>query len=79
LPKAKKLVTTGIYSRLRHPIYAGQILVCAGWIISFNSWLVFGISAVVIAIAISRAIIEEKVLTKEFGKEYLAYKKRTWL
>tara|TARA_Y100000310_G_C20626110_1_gene785993 strand:+ start:1222 stop:1635 length:414 start_codon:yes stop_codon:yes gene_type:complete len=77
LPIAKKIVTRGIYSKIRHPIYIGQALCAAGWIFIIESLAVRVICVAIILITIVRAILEERVLTKRFGKQYLEYKKRT--
>ena len=76
-PLAKRLVTQGIYSKIRHPIYLGQALCAIGWVLIFESMLVRVIGLVIILITIIRAVLEERVLTKRFGKQYLEYKKRT--
>ena len=39
-PQAEKLITNGIYSKIRHPIYVGLSLIFMGWTcLSNNLWL----------------------------------------
>ena len=78
LPKAKKVVQTGIYSKIRHPIYFGLSLTLIGWIFLIRTEVSIILSIIVILSLIARAYYEEKILIKKFGKEYLKYKKETW-
>ena len=78
LPKAKKLVTTGIYSKIRHPVYVGCILTFLGLSIITNYLLVWISLFLIILMQTLRAKKEEETLIKKFGKRYLAYKKKTW-
>ncbi len=71
------LITTGLYSKIRHPMYLGFIL----WLIGFPVFMqsiVTLVSAVIwIACFISWQILEEKELEKKFP-DYKEYIKRTW-
>lgn len=72
------LVTTGIYSRIRNPIYLFASTTLLGLILfSGYPWLLL-IIPVVAAIQIRRARIEQRLLAEKFGEEYLAYKRQTW-
>ncbi len=76
--KASILVTTGIYSRIRNPIYIFGGLVMAGIILCVNlPWLLL-VFAVLIPMQIYRSRNEERVLTEKFGAAYLDYKRQTW-
>ncbi|MCX6750013.1 MAG: isoprenylcysteine carboxylmethyltransferase family protein [Candidatus Pacearchaeota archaeon] len=82
IAKAKKLVTTGIYSKLRHPIYFGGFLVIFGTIIftigeNINIHLII-IIILYIIFQVIRIISEEKALEEKFGKKYLKYKESSW-
>lgn len=78
LPKAKRLVTHGIYSRIRNPIYVGLTFVLVGWSLIMNSLLMWIITLVITISSVIRAHLEAKILYGKFGKEYLEYKKKTW-
>lgn len=78
LPKAKKLVKEGVYRKIRHPIYVGLSVVLLGMAIYFMSLLWLVAFVLITVMDICRAIAEEKVLSKKFGKEYAEYRKTTW-
>ena len=74
----KGLVTHGIYSKIRHPIFFGVILVYLGMEFIFQS--IYGLLLVIFVLIpfyIYSAIEEEKILSKMFKDEYTAYKKKT--
>ncbi|MGP8271464.1 MAG: methyltransferase family protein [Terracidiphilus sp.] len=76
--KATTLVTNGLYSRIRNPIYVFSSLVIAGIILWVDRpWLLF-IFAVIIPMQIVRSRIEAKVLEEKFGAAYQEYKRNTW-
>ena len=77
--QAKQLVTGGLYSRIRNPIYVFGSLFIGGYILLLNrpSWLL--IFVIVIPMQIWRAGKEARVLEAKFGEEYRAYRERTWL
>ncbi|MEN3042798.1 MAG: isoprenylcysteine carboxylmethyltransferase family protein [Fervidobacterium sp.] len=76
--KDKKLVTNGLYSKIRHPSYTGEIVAFLGLALIFqhipSSIFVFAFPAIAF---VYRAFLEEKKLIEEFGEEYLQYRKRT--
>jgi protein-S-isoprenylcysteine O-methyltransferase Ste14 len=80
MPMSKKadpeLVTTGPYSRIRHPIYAGIILAMAGTAIAVSLyWLL----AVVLlgGYFVYSAVVEERTMAGAFPDTYPAYKQST--
>jgi protein-S-isoprenylcysteine O-methyltransferase Ste14 len=79
--KSGKLVTTGIYSHVRHPLYLGVIVMYLGF--TFYSFSLLSLLPWLLAVAAynKMANYEEQVLAKRFGKEYLDYKKsvRKWI
>jgi protein-S-isoprenylcysteine O-methyltransferase Ste14 len=69
----------GVYRFIRHPSYSGSLLSFIGFGISLNNWLSLISVIALITIALVRRIsIEEKVLTNQFGADYLEYKRRTY-
>ena len=76
--KATILVTTGIYSRIRNPIYVFGALMIAGVIIWADRpwWLLMFV--VLIPLQIFRVRNEEQVLEAKFGDAYREYKRKTW-
>jgi protein-S-isoprenylcysteine O-methyltransferase Ste14 len=73
-----ELVTGGIYSRIRHPMYIGLILLHVGYPIIYRSFAAC-LSAIVWATFIAVWTgFEEKQLERRFGARYSEYKKQTW-
>jgi len=70
------LITSGIYSIVRHPIYFGDSIWPLGWSIIFGGlypalltplWFIFYI------LTINK---EENILIRKYGEEYIEYRKR---
>ena len=76
--KAKTLVTTGLYSRIRNPIYVFSAMFLVGLVIVSEHWLLLLPIALLIPMQIARARKEERVLAAAFGEEYERYKAGTW-
>ena len=76
--KATALVTTGIYSRIRNPIYLSGMFFILGAILMLGRPEGFIIMLVLIVVQIARARREAAVLEAKFGDEYREYRKRTW-
>lgn len=75
-----RLVTHGIYSRVRHPMYAalflysiGQALVVPNWIVGPSYLVTFGLLFAL------RIRAEERMMLEAFGDEYTAYMAKTKL
>lgn len=77
-PEARKLVTNGIYSRIRNPIYLFGGLSLVGIILLLDKLWYLLAFLVVVPVQILRARREENVLTRAFGETYLEYRDRTW-
>ena len=76
--KASTLVTTGLYSRIRNPIYVFAALMIVG-IILFAGQLWWLLSfAVLIPMQVYRSRKEAQVLEERFGDAYREYRKKTW-
>ena len=72
-----RLVTTGIYSTIRHPSYLGLLVNSLGWALAFRSGVGLLLTALIIPPLIARISAEEKLLRTQFGEEYDAYRART--
>lgn len=76
--QAKNLVTHGLYSKIRNPIYVFGAVTTAGLFLIVQKpalWILF---VVVVAMQILRARREAQVLEAKFGDEYRAYREQTW-
>lgn len=76
--KASALISTGIYSRIRNPIYVFGSLMIAGAIVWSGRLWFFLIFLVLIPVQVRRARRESKLLEEKFGLAYLEYKQKTW-
>jgi len=76
--KAQALVTYGLYSRIRNPIYVFGALTLAGIFLVAGAPKLIWAFVVLVPLQFYRARKEEKVLAAKFGDEYRAYKARTW-
>lgn len=77
IEKTTRLVTSGAYKYIRHPMYGSFIL--AAWGICFKniSWLNIALSGVTTLLAFVTAIKEENENIKYFGEAYSDYMKNT--
>ncbi|NNF53758.1 MAG: isoprenylcysteine carboxylmethyltransferase family protein [Acidimicrobiales bacterium] len=71
-----ELKTTGLYSRMRHPIYSGVILLAIGIAGASGSILRVLATLALIGFFYLKARWEEDRLVKKFGREYEAYAAR---
>jgi protein-S-isoprenylcysteine O-methyltransferase Ste14 len=69
------LVCHGIYRYIRHPIYAGDLALLLGVEIALNSWLVFAVA--VLALAVFRKTVSEEAMLVRKLAGYDAYCRRT--
>jgi protein-S-isoprenylcysteine O-methyltransferase Ste14 len=75
------LATTGVFGRVRHPMYLGTHLVYLGLAIATFSLASIVMWVIIFAFYITLANYEERKLEERFGDEYLEYKKnvRKWI
>jgi len=76
MPEARKLVTSGLYSRIRHPLYLAEEIVVLGIFLQFRSWQGLIILAVHFYFQVRRMDYEEGILANAFPS-YAEYKERT--
>ena len=80
--KASSVVTTGIFSFTRNPMYVGLTAVLVGWAVWLSvPWVFLGPVAFVLFITRFQIIPEERVMSSKFGRDYDEYRKRVrrWL
>ena len=76
------MVTGGVYRITRNPMYVGLVLLLSGWSVYLGSaWAWLGPLAFVGYVTRFQIVPEERVLTRLFGADYVAYcaKVRRWL
>lgn len=73
-----RLVTSGPYAWVRHPMYVSAILVALGTGFGLANWFlgVMGL-AVMFVIMYWRTPIEEEKLQRKYGEDYRRYKEKT--
>jgi protein-S-isoprenylcysteine O-methyltransferase Ste14 len=77
-PEARELVTYGLYSRIRNPVYVFGTFALAGLALYINMPFLLLAFLVVIPLQIVRARAEARVLEEKFGDAYREYRARTW-
>lgn len=70
-----QLITTGIYARLRHPLYASVIALGFAWALLWRSWPALGLAVAQVAFFDAKARCEESWLRDRFP-DYAAYARR---
>jgi len=76
--QAKKLITRGLYSKIRNPIYVFGSCLIAGIILIVARPLWLLVFVLIIPLQIWRAKKESSVLESAFGDEYRSYRANTW-
>jgi protein-S-isoprenylcysteine O-methyltransferase Ste14 len=71
------LVTSGVYSVIRHPSYLGLLVNSLGWALAFRSGVGVLLTAFTIPPLLVRIRAEEVLLRTQFGADYDAYRART--
>ena len=76
--KKQELITTGIFSICRNPLFAEVIfLILPGIILFFNSWLLLTIPCFIYVMFKIFIYKEESLMEEIFGQEYVQYKGNT--
>jgi len=74
----QRIVRRGPYRVLRHPSYAGILLIFAGFGLAFGSWVGAAVALVIIfAGMVPRIRVEERALSQAFGADYTDYANST--
>ena len=73
-----KLVTSGVYARIRHPMYAAFALGALSQVLLLPNWIAGGGGVIGMALfLLLRLPREEKLLADAFGADWTAYRART--
>jgi len=73
----KKLIVSGLYSKMRHPQYFGLMIFYAGLCLLFGALYAIYLIPAVIVLHVLQAWLEEKyILEKMFKQDYKKYKKK---
>ena len=73
--KDQKLIDTGLYSHVRHPLYSGAVLMILGLPIALGSWISLIPAAIAVLAILIRIKFEEEMLIKGMDG-YIEYRTR---
>jgi protein-S-isoprenylcysteine O-methyltransferase Ste14 len=79
---ASSVVTGGVYSYTRNPMYVGLMFVLLGWAVWLSvPWVFIGPFAFALFLTRFQIIPEERVMSSKFGRDYDEYRERVrrWL
>ena len=71
------LATTGAYARIRHPQYAGFVIIMFGFLLQWPTIVTLAMFPVLVYMYLRLARREEKEVRDEFGETYARYAERT--
>jgi protein-S-isoprenylcysteine O-methyltransferase Ste14 len=72
------LVTAGLFSRFRHPMYTGFILWIIGWIILYGAVGSIALGLACVGNILYWRHLEEAALESLYGESYRNYRRGTW-
>jgi len=72
------LITTGLFSIIRHPMYMGFILWIVGWGLFHGASLSLAAGLLGIGSILFWRRLEDKDLQARYGEQYRTYRKGTW-
>jgi protein-S-isoprenylcysteine O-methyltransferase Ste14 len=73
-----KVIDTGVYGWVRHPMYLGELLILLGFSIATLSILSFIVWVIFFVFLDRMASYEEKDLTRILGQQYTDYQERVY-
>lgn len=76
--QARQLVTRGLYSKIRNPIYVFGAIALGGLVLAIGKPIFLLGLLLIIPLQIKRAAVESKVLEDKFGDAYREYRRNTW-
>jgi protein-S-isoprenylcysteine O-methyltransferase Ste14 len=71
--QARRLATTGPYAHVRHPQYAGFILIMLGFLLQWPTVLTLAMFPILVWMYVRLAWREEREVRAEFSEEYARY------
>lgn len=77
-PEARQLVTSGLYSKIRHPVYVFGTLASLSALVVLQVWPLLAIETALCPLTLIRIRREERHLAAAFGAQYEQYCRQTW-
>ena len=79
LRKDPELISDGVYTYMRHPMYAAHLLWALAQILILHNWIAgYSFLLVQIPFYVTRIRAEEALMLEQFGDAYRNYMKTTW-
>lgn len=75
--RERRLAVTGPYARIRHPQYAGFVLIMLGFLLQWPTLVTLVMFPILVFMYVRLALKEEREVLAEFGDEYRRYMART--
>lgn len=73
-----ELIETGLYRKIRHPGYLGQLIIFLGISTCLSNWLSVLLMIIPVLLGyLNRIKVEEKFMVKQMGQKYIDYQTRT--
>ena len=78
ITEGHKLVTTGVFTYIRHPMYAAHFLWGIAQVLLIHNWIA-GLASLIVMLPmyLLRVRREEKMMLEQFGEEYRLYMRQT--
>ena len=71
-----RLIQEGVFRIVRHPLYVSYVLILVGLsLVLLTGWLLIPVVCIIVGIY-PTATVEEEMLVKQFGEEYIGYRRR---
>jgi protein-S-isoprenylcysteine O-methyltransferase Ste14 len=77
-PKARELVTHGLYSRLQNPMYLFVDLAICGIALAVHQWYVLLLLIILLPLQMRNSRKERDLLHEKFGERFEIYRRATW-
>jgi protein-S-isoprenylcysteine O-methyltransferase Ste14/rhodanese-related sulfurtransferase len=75
--RSGSLITTGVYAKVRHPMYTAVVVALLGYAVYFGSWYALPFWLCCTVLYMVKAAREEPLLLQRYP-DYVEYRKRTW-
>lgn len=72
-----RLASTGPYARIRHPQYAGFVLIMTGFLLQWPTLVTLAMYPILVFMYVQLALREEREARAQFGADYERYAART--
>ncbi len=74
--REQRLITSGIRSRVRHPVYLGHLCEMLAWSVGTGLVVCYGLTAFALVTGAIMIGLEDRELEQRFGEKYRAYRRR---